>query len=126
TRNQDLRDVVDETKSEGPAYTRETIDEMEPGFYNSILRTLVKLPVIGARYGDRLIRSMGPGFSDRVFFWDDNLYNAPGTLKALCEAIRPLGRKWSAELTIDLAEEPELLKLAYEHGRCGPFRGIYW
>lgn len=123
-RNRDVGDVVDEIRMQGPRYTRETIDQMDPGFYNSILKALVKLPGIGSRYGDSLIRSMGPGFSDRVFFWDDNLYNAPGSFKAVCEAIRPLGRKWSAELTIDLAEKPELLKLAYESGCRDLFLGI--
>jgi radical SAM superfamily enzyme YgiQ (UPF0313 family) len=123
-RNRSVGDVVREIVSQGPAYTPETIDDVGPGVYNAILKTLVKLPVIGRRYGDRLIRSLGPGFSDRVFFWDDNLYNAPGTFKALCEAIRPLGRKWSAELTIDLAEKPELLKLAYESGCRDLFLGI--
>ncbi len=123
-RNRDVADVVDEIRSQGPAFTRETIDRIEPGLFNSILRGLVKLPVIGSRYGDRLIARMGPGFTEQFFFWDDNLYNAPGTIKALCEAIRPLGRPWAAELTIDLAEKPELLKLAYESGCRDLFLGI--
>jgi hypothetical protein len=67
---------------------------------------------------------MGPGYSDQYFFWDDNLYNAPGAIKALFEAIQPLGRTWAAELTIDLAEKPELLKLAYESGCRDLFLGI--
>jgi hypothetical protein len=67
---------------------------------------------------------MGPGFSDQFFFWDDNLYNAAGSLTALLEAIRPLGRTWAAELTIDLAEKPDLLKLAYESGCRDLFLGI--
>jgi radical SAM superfamily enzyme YgiQ (UPF0313 family) len=123
-RNRDVSDVVEEIRMQGPAYTKDTIDDMGPGFYNSLLKALVKIPGIGSRYGDRLIASLGPGFSDRVFFWDDNLYNAPGSLKALCEAIRPLNRIWSAELTIDLAEKPELLKLAYESGCRDLFLGI--
>jgi hypothetical protein len=82
------------------------------------------MPVIGARWGNRLIALMGPGYSDQVFFWDDNLYNAPGSARALFEAIRPLGRPWAAELTIDIAEKPELLKLAYESGCRNLFMGI--
>jgi radical SAM superfamily enzyme YgiQ (UPF0313 family) len=123
-RNRDVADIVDEIRSQGPRYTKETIDQIPPGFYNSVLKALVKLPVIGSRYGDRLIARMGPGFSEQFFFWDDNLYNAAGSFRALCEAIRPLGRPWAAELTIDLAEKPELLKLAYESGCRNLFLGI--
>jgi radical SAM superfamily enzyme YgiQ (UPF0313 family) len=123
-RNRDVGDVVEEIQAQGPRVTRETIDRIGPGFYNSMIRRLVKMPVIGRRYGRRLIAKLGPGFSDQVFFWDDNLYNAPGSFKALCEALRPLGRPWAAEMTIDIAEKPELLKLAYQSGCQNLFLGI--
>jgi radical SAM superfamily enzyme YgiQ (UPF0313 family) len=123
-RNRDTADIVDEIRNQGPQYTRETIGELGPGFYNAILKTLVRTPIVGRRYGDRLISLMGPGFSREFFFWDDNLYNAPGSIQALFEAIRPLGRPWAAELTIDLAERPDLLKLAYESGCRNLFLGI--
>ncbi|MBI1950995.1 MAG: cobalamin B12-binding domain-containing protein [Acidobacteria bacterium] len=123
-RNRDVADVADEVLSQGPRYTRETIDRIGPGVYNTFLRTMVKMPVIGPRYGDRLISLIGPGYSEKFFFWDDNLYNAAGSFRALCEAIRPLGRPWAAELTIDLAEKPELLKLARESGCTDLFLGI--
>jgi len=123
-RNRDVADVVEEIRGQGPAYTRGTIQHMTPGLYNDVLKALVRLPVLGPRYGDRLIARMGPGFTDRFFFWDDNLYNAAGSFRALCEAIGPLGRPWAAELTIDLAEKPELLKLAFESGCRDLFLGI--
>jgi radical SAM superfamily enzyme YgiQ (UPF0313 family) len=123
-RNRDVADVVEEVRSQGPAYTRETIDQIGPGFYNSILKMAVKLPVIGSRYSRSLIGRMGPGFTEQYFFWDDNLYNAAGSFKALCEAIRPLGRPWAAELTIDLAEQPDLLKAAHDSGCRDLFLGI--
>jgi len=123
-RNRDVDDVVEEIRGQSAAYKRETIDRMPPGVYNALLRAAVKLPVIGPLYGDRLIARMGPGFTERFFFWDDNLYNAAGSFRALCEAIRPLGRQWAAELTIDLAEKPELLQLAYESGCRDLFLGI--
>ena len=123
-RNRDVADVVEEIRAQGPALTRDTVDQLGPGFYNRLLKCLLRLPIIGRGYGDRLIASMGPGFTDRFFFWDDNLYNAAGSFRALCEAVRPLGRPWSAELTIDLAEKPELLKLAYESGCRDLFLGI--
>jgi len=123
-RNRDVADVAEEIRNQGPTITRETIDQIGPGVYNSILRALVKTPIVGKRWGDRLISLMGPGYSDQVFFWDDNLYNAAGSTRALFEAIRPLGRPWAAELTIDIAEKPELLKLAYESGCRNLFMGI--
>jgi len=123
-RYRDLEDIKDEITDQGPSITRETIDRIEPGFYNAILKTLVKTPLIGKHFGDQLIARMGPGFSRQVFFWDDNLYNAAGSFKALCEALGPLGRPWAGELTIDLAEKPELLKLAYESGCRDLFLGI--
>jgi radical SAM superfamily enzyme YgiQ (UPF0313 family) len=123
-RNRDVADVVDEIQTQGPRYTRETIDDLPDGLYNAVLKSLVKLPLIGSRYGDGLIARMGPGFSHQYFFWDDNLYNAPGSFQALCEAIRPLGRPWAAELTIDLAEKPDLLKAAHDSGCRHLFLGI--
>ena len=123
-RNRDTADVVDELRSQGPFCTRDSIDRIGPGFYNGILKGLLRVPLLGRLYGDRLIAMMGPGFSHRYFFWDDNLYNAPGSFRALCEAVRPLGRPWSAELTIDLAQNPELLKLAYDSGCRDLFLGI--
>ena len=123
-RNRDVADVVDEVQSQGPRYTRATIDQLPPGIYNTSLKAIVKTPVLGSLVGDALIARMGPGFSHQYFFWDDNLYNAPGSFQALCEAIRPLGRPWAAELTIDLAEKPQLLALARESGCRDLFLGI--
>jgi radical SAM superfamily enzyme YgiQ (UPF0313 family) len=123
-RNRDVSDVVEEVGGQGPRVTSGTIDQAEPNLYNSILKILVKLPLIGDRARNRLIAWMGPGFTQQFFFWDDNLYNAAGSFRAVCEAVRPLGRRWAAELTIDLAEKPELLALAYESGCRDLFLGI--
>jgi len=123
-RNRDVQDVVDDLHGQGPGHTRETIDSIGPGLYNSILKRMVKFPFLGRRFGDRLIRRMGPGFTHQFFFWDDNLYNAAGSFRSLCEAVGPLNRPWAAELTIDLADKPELLKLAYDSGCRDLFLGI--
>jgi radical SAM superfamily enzyme YgiQ (UPF0313 family) len=123
-RNRDIDDVVDEIRSQGPRVTPETLDDLPPGFYNALLKALVRTPILGARCGTRLIAALGPGYTHRYFFWDDNLYNAAGSFAALCRAIRPLGRPWSAELTIDLADHPELLRLAYDSGCRDLFLGI--
>ena len=123
-RNRDAADVVEELRAQGPACTRETLHRLGPGFYNGIVKALARTPLLGRLCGDRLIRRMGPGFSDQFFFWDDNLYNAAGSFQTVCEAVRPLGRPWAAELTIDLAQKPDLLRLAYESGCRELFLGI--
>ncbi|MFQ5701561.1 MAG: B12-binding domain-containing radical SAM protein [Acidobacteriota bacterium] len=123
-RNRDVRDVVDEIRAQGTRFSRDDIGRAGPGFFNTLVKTLVKMPILGRRYGDRFIARLGPGYTQQFFFWDDNLYNAPGSLRALCEAIKPLGRLWGAQLTMDIAEKPDLLRLAYESGCRDLFLGI--
>ncbi|MEE9230836.1 MAG: cobalamin-dependent protein [Acidobacteriota bacterium] len=123
-RNRDVSDVVKELEAQGPTVTRESVAQLGPGFYNTILKGLIRLPLVGSRFGDRLITKMGPGYTHRFFLWDDNLYNAPGSFRSLCEAILPLGRPWASQLTIDIAEKPELLRLAYKSGCRDLFFGI--
>lgn len=123
-RNRDGDDVVEELSRQGVAYTRETIGQAPPGFFNSLLRLAVRLPGLRGRHGDTLVQALGPGYTKRFFFWDDNLYNAAGAFERLLETISPLRRPWSAQLTIDLADKPELLKLAYEAGCRELFLGI--
>lgn len=123
-RNRDYSDVVDEIRGQGIPYDRETISSAPDGFFNRILKLFARMPVLGKRYGDSFIRLIGPGYTNRFFFWDDNLYNARGSLEKLCEAIRPLGRPWAAQLTMDIAKYPALLKLAYESGCRELFLGI--
>ena len=123
-RNRDVQDVVDELARQPITQTRQALSEAGPGFFNDLLRIATRLPGLRGRWGDTLIRNMGPGYTQRFFFWDDNLYNAAGALENLLDAIRPLGRTWSAQLTIDLADKPHLLKKAYEAGCRELFLGI--
>ena len=123
-RNRDYSDVVKEIRNQGVPFDRESISGAPASFFTQVLKKLVRLPFIGKRYGDLLVRVLGPGSTPRFFFWDDNLFNARGSFKGLMEAIRPLGRPWSAQLTMDLAKHPELLKLAYESGCRDLFLGI--
>ncbi|HKY31414.1 MAG TPA: hypothetical protein VJV23_02675 [Candidatus Polarisedimenticolia bacterium] len=121
-RNRDIHDVVAEIASQTPMDAGALPDA--PGIYNAVLRAIGAVPLAGPRLRRRLARSAGPGFTRQFFFWDDNLYNAAGSAQALFEAVRPLGRPWAAELTIDIAEKPELLKLAYDSGCRDLFLGI--
>jgi radical SAM superfamily enzyme YgiQ (UPF0313 family) len=123
-RNRDYADVADELRAQVVNYDRHTIHAAPAGFFNDFLRLVARTPWLGKAYGDAIIRKMGPGFTDRFFFWDDNLFNARGSFRHVLEAIRPLGRPWSAQLTMDIAEHPELLKLAYESGCRDLFLGI--
>jgi hypothetical protein len=123
-RNRDVHDVVDELNRQVPRHTRETVGEAGPGFFNALLKIATRLPGLRGRIGETLVRALGPGYTQRFFFWDDNLYNAAGSLEGLLAAIKPLRRPWSAQLTIDVADKPDLLKLAHEAG-CGElFLGI--
>ncbi len=123
-RNRDVEDVTEELGRQGIRCTRETADELPPGFFNTLLKRAVKIPGLRGRFGDVLVKNIGPGYTNRYFFWDDNLYNAAGAFEHLLEAVRPLNRPWSAQLTIDLADKPQLLKLAYEAGCRELFLGI--
>ena len=123
-RNRDVHDVVDELSRQTIRHTRETIGQAGPGFFNDFLRVATRIPGLRGKRGETLVRAMGSGYTKRFFLWDDNLYNSAGMLESLLEALKPVGRPWSAQLTIDLADKPHLLKLAREAG-CGElFLGI--
>ncbi len=47
----------------------------------------------------------------RLFFADDNLLSHRTGAKELLRALIPLGVRWSAQLSIDVADDPELLML---------------
>jgi radical SAM superfamily enzyme YgiQ (UPF0313 family) len=43
-------------------------------------------------------------------FIDNNLGSKPGYLRALCHALRPLQRIWSAAVTLDVTDDPSLVR----------------
>ena len=43
------------------------------------------------------------------FFVDDNLFSRRATLEALLAALKPLKRRWSCQISIDVARDPKLL-----------------
>jgi radical SAM superfamily enzyme YgiQ (UPF0313 family) len=51
-----------------------------------------------------------------IFFVDDNLYWQRDRFVALLEAIRPLRRRWSCQISIDVARDEALLDLMAEAG----------
>src|SRR5262245_3839428 len=51
-----------------------------------------------------------------VFFADDNLFVDVPRARALFEAVRPLGITWSCQVSIDVARDPELVRLMSRSG----------
>lgn len=49
------------------------------------------------------------GTRKMVFFVDDNLFGSPRILGELLDAIRPLGIRWSCQISIDVARDDRLL-----------------
>lgn len=57
-------------------------------------------------------------------FWDDNLFADQHYVKALLNAIKPLKRKWAAQVTLRDCADEELLKLAKSAGCQYLFIGL--
>lgn len=57
-------------------------------------------------------------------FVDNNLGSRPEYLKELCSALKPLGKIWSAAVSIDVADRPELLREMALAGCTGVFIGF--
>ena len=57
-------------------------------------------------------------------FIDNNLGSRPGYLRSLCHALRPLQRIWSAAVSIDVADDPTLIRDMALAGCTGVFVGF--
>lgn len=57
-------------------------------------------------------------------FIDNNLGSRPDYLRSLCEALRPLGIIWSAAVTIDVTDDPALVREMARSGCTGVFVGF--
>ena len=57
-------------------------------------------------------------------FVDNNLGSRPEYLRKLCEALRPLGIIWSAAVTIDVTDDPTLVREMALAGCTGVFVGF--
>jgi radical SAM superfamily enzyme YgiQ (UPF0313 family) len=57
-------------------------------------------------------------------FVDDNIIADPDYARRLFRAMRPLGMRWVSQCSIEIADDPDLLRLAREAGCCGLFIGI--
>ncbi len=59
-----------------------------------------------------------------IVFWDDNLAANPAYAKALFKAITPYKKWWTAQATVAVAEDAELLRLAADSGCKAFFLGL--
>jgi radical SAM superfamily enzyme YgiQ (UPF0313 family) len=57
-------------------------------------------------------------------FLDNNLGSRPDYLRALCEALAPLRKIWSAAVTIDVTDDPSLVRAMALSGCTGVFVGF--
>jgi radical SAM superfamily enzyme YgiQ (UPF0313 family) len=57
-------------------------------------------------------------------FIDNNLGSKPAYLRALCRALRPLEKIWSAAVSIDVADDPSLVREMALAGCTGVFIGF--
>ena len=57
-------------------------------------------------------------------FTDNNLGSKPAYLRELCAALRPLKKIWSAAVTIDVTDDPSLLRAMALAGCTGVFIGL--
>ncbi|HXJ77206.1 MAG TPA: radical SAM protein, partial [Candidatus Methylomirabilis sp.] len=61
----------------------------------------------------------------RVMFWDDDLLSDPSYTKALCEALKPLQRRWMSQMSATyVTQHPEMLKVLAEGGCSSMFMGL--
>jgi len=57
-------------------------------------------------------------------FVDNNLGSNPAYLRALCDALRPLEKIWSAAVSIDVTDDPSLIRAMALAGCTGVFVGF--
>jgi len=66
----------------------------------------------------------GKGIDRLIFFADDNIVADPKFAKEFFREIKPLKIHWWSQATIQMARDPELLKLAADSGCVGIFYGF--
>jgi len=72
---------------------------------------------------DVVVEFLGNGEPYGVFI-DNNLGSRPQYLRALCQALRPAERIWSAAVTIDVTDDPSLVRDMALAGCTGVFVGF--
>ena len=73
---------------------------------------------------DHVVRQLEEFKGESIFFVDDNIMGNPKYTRELFKAIIPLKIKWSAQYSLNHAEDQELMELAAESGCQFLFTGI--
>ena len=75
---------------------------------------------------DAALKAKGVSWLQRqmILFYDNNLAGNLGHLRALCDALEPLGLYWSTCLTFNVLTKPDLLKRMYDSGCRSVFVGL--
>ena len=73
---------------------------------------------------DRVARQLAESDEPYAVFIDNNLGSRPAYLRALCRALRPTRRIWSAAVTIDVTDDPSLVREMALGGCTGVFIGF--
>jgi radical SAM superfamily enzyme YgiQ (UPF0313 family) len=76
------------------------------------------------RQVEQLVEEIRADGQPYVVFIDNNLGSRPAFLRALCAALRPLNIIWSAAVTIDVTDDPALLREMALSGCTGVFVGF--
>jgi radical SAM superfamily enzyme YgiQ (UPF0313 family) len=73
---------------------------------------------------DHVVAEIAADCQPYVVFVDNNLGSRPEYLRALCAALEPLGIIWSAAVTIDVTDDPALVRAMALAGCTGVFVGF--
>ncbi|MDE2150359.1 MAG: B12-binding domain-containing radical SAM protein [Gammaproteobacteria bacterium] len=91
----------------------------------------IHLALGGGQYGYRkkpvaeVVAILEKIHSPLIMFWDDDLLSDPRYTRELCQALRPLGKKWMSQMSATyVAQHPEMLKLLAAGGCSAMFMGL--
>jgi radical SAM superfamily enzyme YgiQ (UPF0313 family) len=73
---------------------------------------------------EQVVRQIEADEQPYAVFIDNNLGSRKDYLRKLCRALRPLGRIWSAALTVDVTDDPALVREMALSGCTGVFIGF--
>lgn len=73
---------------------------------------------------EQVVREFEDGGQPYAVFVDNNLGSRPDYLRSLCRALRPLERIWSAAVTLDVTDDPSLIREMALAGCTGVFIGF--
>lgn len=73
---------------------------------------------------EQVVREFEDGGQPYAVFVDNNLDSRPDYLRSLCRGLRPLGRIWSAAVTLDVTDDPSLVREMALAGCTGVFIGF--